>query len=73
MKRALRGRFAEMQDEELNDDYDPNAEDVWTKLQHYLYALRHTVHHNGELAALADIMEVPSGDWDSWVMVGEVD
>jgi uncharacterized damage-inducible protein DinB len=57
--------FAAMQDEDLGEIYDESAEKPRTKAAHYIYALRHTVHHNGSLVALADILGVPSGDWDA--------
>lgn len=60
--------FSELQDEELGEIYDETAEEPVTKIAHYLYALRHTVHHNGSLAALADIQEVPTGDWDTYAL-----
>jgi uncharacterized damage-inducible protein DinB len=60
--------FGEMQDEELGEIYDDTAEEPMTKIAHYLYALRHTVHHNGSLSALADIQGVPSGDWDTYAL-----
>ena len=60
--------FAAMRDEELGEIYDNTAEKPVTKIAHYLYALRHTVHHNGSLVALADILGVPSGDWDKWAL-----
>jgi uncharacterized damage-inducible protein DinB len=60
--------FAAMQDEELGEIYDEAAEKPCSKIAHYLYALRHTVHHNGSLIALADIQDVPSGDWDKWAL-----
>jgi len=62
----IEGVFAEMQDAALGDIYDEAAEKPLTKVAHYLYALRHTVHHNGSLAALSDILDVPSGDWDKY-------
>jgi uncharacterized damage-inducible protein DinB len=56
--------FGAMQDEELGEIYDETAEIPQTKASHYTYALRHTVHHQGSLAALADILGVESADWD---------
>ena len=66
LEARIEGIFAAMQDEELGEIYDETAEKPMTKATHYLYALRHTVHHNGSLAALADILGVPSGEWDKW-------
>jgi hypothetical protein len=65
MEARIATHFEAVQDEELGDIYDPSEETSRTKITHYLYALRHTVHHNGSLAALADIKDVPSGDWDT--------
>ena len=39
----------------------------WTRIEDYLYDLRHTDHHQGSLAALAEILEIPPVDWDKWV------
>jgi uncharacterized damage-inducible protein DinB len=58
--------LAGVQDEELDELYDPTPDGGPSKIGHYLYALRHTVHHHGSLVALADILGVPSGDWDKW-------
>ncbi len=35
-----------------------------TLLGHYLYALRHTAHHQGQLAALASYFGHAGGSWD---------
>ena len=43
----------------------PNNPD-WTRIEQYLYALRHTDHHQGSLAAVADLVGIPSADWDKW-------
>ena len=58
--------FDAMEDEELGDTYDETGEQPMTKISHYAYALRHTVHHQGTLAALADILGVQSTDWDKY-------
>lgn len=66
LETRIEGIFVVMQDEALGDIYDPDAEKPLTKTAHYLCALRHTVHHNGSLVALADILGVPSGEWDKY-------
>ena len=43
----------------------PNNPD-WTRIEQYLYALRHADHHQGSLAAVADLVGIPSADWDKW-------
>jgi hypothetical protein len=35
-----------------------------TRLGHYIYALRHAVHHHGQLAALASYHGHDGGSWD---------
>ena len=58
--------LAGVQDEELGDIYDAAEEHPRSKIAHYLYALRHTVHHHGSLVTLAAIQGVKPGDWDKW-------
>ena len=35
-----------------------------TLIGHYIYALRHTIHHHSELAALSVFHGNPGGSWD---------
>jgi len=37
---------------------------VNTRLGHYIYALRHTARHKGQLAALASYNSHEGGSWD---------
>ena len=60
--------FAGIRDEDLGDIHDDTADEPTSTVAHLLYALRHTVHHTGSLIALADILDVPSGDWDKWAL-----
>jgi uncharacterized damage-inducible protein DinB len=57
--------FDTLDDEMLYQPFPNNPE--WTRIEQYLYALRHTDHHQGSLAALADCLGIPSADWDKWV------
>ncbi|HSQ40428.1 MAG TPA: hypothetical protein VLM78_09740 [Anaerolineales bacterium] len=66
MEARITAHFTGLQDEDLGEIYDETDEQPRSRVAHYLYALRHTVHHNGSLAALADLLDVPSGDWDKW-------
>ena len=56
--------FDTLEDEMLVEPF-PNNPDC-TRIEQYLYALRHTDHHQGSLAAVADLLEVPSADWNKW-------
>ena len=69
LEERLEDHFAGVEDEALGDEYDSTLEDGNTAVEWYIYALRHTVHHHGSLVALADILGVPSGDWDKWAAV----
>lgn len=56
--------FDALDDEMLYEPFPNNPDN--TRIEEYLYALRHTDHHQGSLAALADILGIPSADWDKW-------
>ena len=56
--------FDALEDDTLTEPFPNNPE--WTRIEQYLYALRHTDHHQGSLAAVADLLGVPSADWDKW-------
>ena len=57
--------FDALDDEMLVEPFPNNPE--WTRIEQYLYALRHTDHHQGSLAAVADLVGIPEADWDKWV------
>ncbi len=56
--------FDTLNDEMLVEPFPSNPE--WTRIEQYLYALRHTDHHQGSLAAVADLVGIPEADWDKW-------
>ena len=62
IKERIFAHFDALTDEMLTDPFPNNPE--WTRIEQYLYALRHTDHHQGTLAALADLLGIPSADWD---------
>lgn len=64
----IAAHFAGIQDEELGDAYDETEEQPRSRVVHYIYALRHTVHHHGSLVTLAAIQGVKPGDWDKWAV-----
>ncbi|MCU0522964.1 MAG: DinB family protein [Anaerolineae bacterium] len=66
MEARIEGYFAGLHDEALGEIYDVTADPPSSTIAHLLYALRHTVHHTGSLVALADLLDVPSGEWDKW-------
>ena len=53
----------------LNSLDDSNLTEHWpkvdgsTRLGHYIYAIRHTTHHHGEIAALACFHGLEGGSW----------
>jgi hypothetical protein len=49
IERHLRG----LADADLTAPYDPEREHGETRLGHYLYGLRHTMHHHGALSLLS--------------------
>ena len=57
--------FDALDDAMLVEPFPNNPER--TRIEQYLYALRHTDHHQGSLAAVADLVGIPEADWDKWV------
>ena len=64
IKERIFAHFDALTDEMLTNPFPNNPE--WTRIEQYLYALRHTDHHQGTLSALADLLGIPSADWDKW-------
>ena len=59
LKARVKAHFAGLEDSQL---YEPFAERP-TRLEYYLYALRHTMHHQGALTALS---VYHGNDTDNW-------
>jgi hypothetical protein len=55
--------FAVLDDSELTTPYDAEKEHGETRLGHYVYALRHTMHHHGALSLLSLMAGNPEGSW----------
>lgn len=56
-------QFAAMDDADLSRQFEINDGSGATILGHAIYALRHTMHHHGELAALATYHGHEGGSW----------
>lgn len=56
----ITGFFSEREDTHLNEAYDESQ----SNMSWYLYALRHTLHHQGGLNALAAYHRMDVGGWD---------
>ncbi len=52
-----------LSDEDLSRPFEIADGSGATMLGHYIYALRHTMHHHGELAALATYHGYEGGSW----------
>ena len=53
VKGAIEEAFASLDDEKLSTPFELYAWSGSTLLGHYVYALRHTMHHQGALTVLA--------------------
>jgi hypothetical protein len=56
--------FLALDDSQLTLPYDPEQEHGQTRLAHYIYALRHTMHHHGALSLLSLSQGNPPGTWE---------
>jgi len=57
-------QLSNLTDENLSRPYETSPEEAKTLLGHYIYALRHTLHHHGELATLAVYHGHEGGSWE---------
>lgn len=55
--------FAQLDDSDLVTPYDTEKQLGETRLGHYIYALRHTMHHHGAFSLLALYYGHPDGTW----------
>ncbi len=46
-------QLSSLEDQDLAEPFDPEKQLGDSKLAHYIYALRHTMHHHGELSLLS--------------------
>jgi len=61
--RILR-HFTFLNDDDLITPYDGEKEHGETRLGHYVYALRHTMHHHGALSLLSLHFGNEEGSWE---------
>jgi len=54
--------FAALSDEDLLKPY-ARGDDATTWLGHYIYAVRHTMHHHGQMAVLLAEQGIEGGSW----------
>mgnify|MGYP006304741145 CR=1 FL=1 len=61
--RAQRTFFHDLTDADLSEPFDKAKEHGETRLGHFIYALRHTMHHHGALSLLSLQFANPEGIW----------
>ena len=64
IEERIEEHFSMLQDEALVTPYDAGREHGETRLEHYIYALRHTMHHHGALSQLSLCYGNPEGSWE---------
>lgn len=55
--------FRKLTDDDLSQPFDKERQYGDTQLEHFIYALRHTMHHHGALSLLSLQFENPEGIW----------
>ena len=55
--------FHDLTDADLSEPFDKPKEHSETRLSHFVYALRHTMHHHGALSLLSLQFANPEGIW----------
>ena len=60
----VEAHLASSTDTELAEPYDAGHEHGHTRLEYYIYALRHTMQHHGALSLLALQAGYPAGHWE---------
>jgi hypothetical protein len=64
VRSRVEAHVAGLKDADLASPYDAGSELGHTRLAHYIYALRHTMQHQGALSVLALQAGYPSGHWE---------
>ncbi len=59
LRQRVQAHFAKLEDSQLNEPFEERP----TRLEYYLYALRHTMHHQGAINALS---VYHGNDTDNW-------
>jgi hypothetical protein len=63
VERRITRHFSRLVDSQLATPYDEEREHGATRLGHYAYALRHTMHHHGALSLLSLMAGNPEAGW----------
>jgi hypothetical protein len=64
IEQRISQHFSALHDEDLATPYDEEKEHGDTRLGHYVYALRHTMHHHGALSLLSLTYGNQHGTWE---------
>jgi hypothetical protein len=64
IEQRISQHFSTLGDEDLTTPYDAEKEHGDTRLGHYVYALRHTMHHHGALSLLSLTYGNQQGTWE---------
>lgn len=63
IRQRIQEHLGALADDDLARPFDPAHEHGETSLGHYVYALRHTMHHHGALSLLSLRYGNPEGRW----------
>ncbi len=64
LEARIEAELSALEDAALAEPYVQEEGPRQTRLGHYVYALRHTVHHHGQLSALGVFHGLEGGAWD---------
>jgi len=64
IEQRISRHFSLIHDADLTTPFDQEKEHGDTRLEHYCYALRHTMHHHGALSLLSLVYENQPGIWE---------
>ena len=64
IENRINQHFVSLNDDDLLTPYDDKKQFGETRLGHYLYALRHTMHHHGALSLLSLYYGNETGHWE---------
>ncbi len=63
VEERIADHLSALADDRLVEPFDPQKEHGHTRLGHYLYGLRHTMHHHGEMSLLSLQFGNAEGSW----------
>ncbi len=64
LEQRIIAQLAPLNDADLLKHRPQGAESQTTVMGHHVYALKHTMHHHGQLAALSVLHGHEGGSWD---------